>query len=355
MSKYALASIGTFRGIDKSTGAMIMSKSLTDSALQSSITENLIKGGMLNQNLGAYYTDAELSLSLTDALFDMQYLAMNVGAEIQGEGEVFTIEHKKTATSGSISLSKTPLKLASDVSDIFVWVKEVGTENWIAKVPTVSSSVYTVSGLKNNTEYCVKYLVKNATSEQFTISSSFVPKQIYAEIEFPLFKCSESGAVTGSSAQVGSIFVKIPTLQLDGSIDISMSASGNATTPLKGKALINYEEDDCCGNANGYYAKVTKVINDATIFSDVYEIYVVPEDDELASGEETTIHVYGKTNGGAIREFAIGTSGITVKKGSTEISTSTVTMSTSDITITVEVDATDFTGIAEGCTISYEA
>ena len=355
MSKYVLASVGSFFMYDKSNGQLLLtSKSLTDSSISFNVTENSIKGGMLNQVLGSYFTDAEMEFNLVDALFSMEAVAMNTGSDISAQGETFKINHKTTVVeTNKIPVDGTPKKLCSDMSDIYVWIKKVGEDDWVAKVPVYDSTndcYYVSETCEIGDTYCVKSLQEDLTVEEITVSSSFIPKQVYGVLELPLFKCTETGAVSTSSSQVGTIQVTIPTLQLKGAMELSLTASGNATTPLTAKALATYDDSDCCGTSTGYYAKLTKIIEGASVWDNVEKLVVVADNTELEVGETTEITIYAINKNGATKIVPIGTDGLTITNGTSSkasLNGSIVTgISAGTTKITASVTASGYTGIS---------
>lgn len=66
-----LAGVGTAE-VFNGNQLMFRSKSLTDEGWSLGITAEEIRGGAANALLGQYFHDSNLSVTLTDALFDLQ-------------------------------------------------------------------------------------------------------------------------------------------------------------------------------------------------------------------------------------------------------------------------------------------
>ena len=90
---YLVAGVGSIQLFDPSSNALILtSKTLTDEGINFGSTAEEARGGMGNALLGKYYHDTSFGLTLTDQLFDLQYLALNCGGAIQATSDVLTNE-----------------------------------------------------------------------------------------------------------------------------------------------------------------------------------------------------------------------------------------------------------------------
>lgn len=107
--RFILAGVGDIQLFDQGTGEIIAtSKTLTDSGINFSVTAEDIRGGMGNSILGKYFHDTAMELTLTDALFSLEYLALNVGGTITASSNVITMEQVTTTVADTIMVSETP-------------------------------------------------------------------------------------------------------------------------------------------------------------------------------------------------------------------------------------------------------
>ena len=107
--RFILAGVGDIQLFDQSTGEIIVtSKTLTDSGINFSVTAEDIRGGMANAILGKYFHDTAMELTLTDALFSLEYLALNVGGTISASADVLTMEQVTTTVADTITVTGTP-------------------------------------------------------------------------------------------------------------------------------------------------------------------------------------------------------------------------------------------------------
>ena len=113
-SKFILAGVGDIQLFDQGSGEIIVtSKTLTDSGINFSVTAEDIRGGKANAILGKYFHDTAMELTLTDALFSLEYLALNVGGTITAGSNVFKTEPITTTVADTITVSETPQMFGS--------------------------------------------------------------------------------------------------------------------------------------------------------------------------------------------------------------------------------------------------
>ena len=295
-SKFILAGVGDIQLFDQGSGEIIVtSKTLTDSGINFSVTAEDIRGGKANAILGKYFHDTAMELTLTDALFSLEYLALNVGGIITAGSNVFKTEQYTVATADTIVVEETPQKFG-EVGEIG-WYSIAGQDNWskITFDPTTKSA--TVAGLPVGTTVCVKYIHTDASAEQFVVSSAFIPDQVHAVLTLPLFKATVGAdASYTSSSKVGEVQVDIPNFLLAGAQELSLSSSGAATTALSGSALASYTGNEGC-NADGYYAILKQVTYNKDEWADVKAIVIADSDIDLDVSETQTLEVYALYSG----------------------------------------------------------
>lgn len=317
--KFILAGVGTVQLFNPSTGDLIVtSKSLTSSGINFTLTAEDIRGGMANKLLGQYFHDSGMGLTLTDALYSMEYLSLNVGGTIEVGADIMTTEQITVATENQITVTDTP-KNFSTVGTIG-WYTEAGKDSW-NKITFVDKTA-NVADLPKDTVVCVKYMKTDASAEQFTVSSAFIPSQCYALLTLPLFKAgTESTTSYTSSSKVGEVQVEIPNFILAGAQDLSLTASGASTTALSGSALTTFGGGEGC-DGDGYYAKLKQVTYNKDEFADVKSIVIADSSIDLAVGETQTVQVYA-IYGGVTAPKLIDNSKITFTSGTTETATVT--------------------------------
>lgn len=238
---------------------------LTESSLNIGISAEDVRGGEGAGLLGRYFHTSTFELTLTDALFDLKYIAASVGANIQAGGDVLMNE-QLTAAGKKLTLSKLPVPLKG-CGDTYAWYRLATDENWTAVKMTSNSKEITVA---EDGTYCVKYFYNNASADRIRIASDYVPKTLRLVLKENLYAAGETN---NSQTKVGYVLINIPRFQLDGSQELSMSMTGASTTSLKGMALISDGCDAGCEGA-GYYADMIQVLDGAVWYEGVMSLAV---------------------------------------------------------------------------------
>lgn len=296
-SKFVLAGVGDIQLFDQSTGEIIVtSKTLTDSGINFSVTAEDVRGGKANGLLSRYFHDTAMELTLTDALFSLEYLALNVGGTITASSNVFKTEPITTTVADTITVQETPQKFGTLDTPIG-WYTLSGKDDWTKITFDAETKSATVSNLPVGSSICVKYIHTDAAAEQFIVSSAFIPDQVHAVLTLPLFKATVGAdASYTSSSKVGEVQVDIPNFLLAGAQELSLSSSGVASTALSGSALASYTGTEGC-DADGYYAILKQVIYNKDEWADVKAIVIADSDIDLAPAETQTLEVYALYSG----------------------------------------------------------
>lgn len=272
-----VATVDMFDG-DKLFGS---ATTLTESSLNIGISAEDVRGGEGAGLLGRYFHTSTFELTLTDALFNLDYIAASVGANVDDNGgdvivnESLTADENKkillTQIAKPLGCGKTMAwyRLPADEK----WEKaEVGTDNKI-DVPAAGST------------YCVKYFYTNAAAKKIRIASDYVPATLRLVLKENLYAAGESN---NSQTKVGYVLINIPRFQLDGSQELSMSMTGASTTSLKGMALISDGCDAGCEGA-GYYADMIQVLDDAIWYDGITSLAV--DGGKVTVGEDGDVDV----------------------------------------------------------------
>lgn len=256
---------------------------LTESSLNIGISAEDVRGGEGAGLLGRYFHTSTFELTLTDALFNLEYIAKSVGAEVQAGADVMMNE-QLTATDTTLTLSKTPVPMGC--GDTFVWYRGVNEETWTAVKANGTNITVPAAG-----NYCVKYFYNNAAASKIRIASDYVPATLRLVLKENLYAAGETN---NSQTKVGYVLINIPRFQLDGSQELSMSMTGASTTSLKGMALISDGCNAGCEGA-GYYADMIQVLDAASWTDGIIALAV--DGGKIVTGDEAKVYaIYnGKT------------------------------------------------------------
>ena len=86
MGQYFLASVGVAEAFRKVNGVrqhFFSAKTLTDSSINISVSAEEVRGGPGAQLLGQFFHTSTFGLTMTDAIFKLEYIAAQVGAVIE--------------------------------------------------------------------------------------------------------------------------------------------------------------------------------------------------------------------------------------------------------------------------------
>lgn len=321
---------------------LFTSKALTDSSISIGITAEEVRGGKGNKLIGRYFHDSSFGLTLQDALFELGYIAHNVGSQVVSGTSGMLTEEQITATgSGALTVGGTPYDFLS-----------LGTIGWIAKPGSDEWSTFTFSGssatgvtladgsaIINGDTYCVKYM-SEAPCDEVVISADFVPDEVSVVLKGDLYKASKGNDVSTSSI-IGHIEVDVPRFQLEGSMDISLSSSGAAQIPFSGQALVTMEES-CEGG--GYYAVVKEFETSANWYDNLVA-FALEGSDSISIVKDTTkkLNIYGIYSNGSAKLIKSSNLKFTATSGAGTVSDGVLTAANTAGTGTITVECSGST------------
>ena len=270
-----------------------VASTLTDSTLDFSITAEEIRAGAGNALYGKYFHDSNLNVTLTDAMFNMEYVAASLGTTLRQGGLSFKEEESTVTTAKQIPLSTTPLALEGS---LVAWYSKPGQDNWtVGTVKSAANKYYIeVDSATINEKYCVKYFWQNENAESIVIPVQYVP----AELHVILINDEYSGEAIDASdvTTIGRLITDIPRLQLDGAQNLALTATGAATTSLSGSALAVTSDATSC-ETDAYYGTMTEEIFGATWQDNVVALAIEDNDIQLATSATATLSVYAVYGG----------------------------------------------------------
>ena len=300
MSKYyigGVANVDAFTNDGSGNPKHLFSaKTLTDSSINISVSNEEIRGGEGAQLLGKFFHTTVFNLSLTDALFDLNYIGQQVGSTVS-TGDTVVMETVKLSSTGSnptiIGTVGTIKTLEGDpVAMDFGGLYSAKTICWDANNRqyeiTKSGENYQITVEAGTTELCVTVPVSK-TGDQIQVNAMYYPSIFSLNMRAKLFLGDACKASDGKPA--GEIVIEIPKFQLDGTVDLAMAMTSPATYSLNGSALAN----GCGCGSDAWYAKITEVISGA----DPYAGYtgIVVDTDTIAADMPIGVYAFaiGKT------------------------------------------------------------
>lgn len=236
-------------------------RTLVDSSITIGVTAEDIRGGMGNALIGKYFHDTSFDLKMTDALFNIEYLAANVGAELEVGGDVFRDETLVVA-GGKLTPTATAVPVRSGSLTYAYIKKATSTNDKRTKVEVAANNTVAVADT-DGAEYCVRYMYTNASASKIQISSTFIPSTLMVILTANLYSGDSNNPTTGT--KVGTLTIKVPRFLLSGAQELAMSATGAAQTSFEGSALAS-GGSGCEGNA--IYAEIVQFMLDARWYTE---------------------------------------------------------------------------------------
>lgn len=269
-----------------------MAKTLSDSSFSFSTTAEDVRGGQGNQLLGQYFHDSGLSITLTDALFKLEYVALNLGVDLQQGGLVLNDEELTVATAGYVTLTKTPVAFNGQMIG---WYKLPTDTDWKIGTITETSGSYrmAIQGATTGTKYCVQYQYQDPSARMIEIPANYQPSEIHLVIINQLFKAGRGNSVS-NAAQIGQLITDIPRFKLSGAMDLSFSSGSAATVPLSGNALA-VDAVSCAGEST--YGTMTEVVYGDDWTQRITMLAPENPEVELTTGGKETIAIYAIQDG----------------------------------------------------------
>jgi hypothetical protein len=295
-NKYFIAGVGRAL-LFKGETLFADCRTLADSSITIGVTAEDIRGGEGNKLWGQYFHDSTFSMKLTDIMFNLEYVAANVGADIARGGDVFKTETLKADDEGVLTLAKAAVPVITGGSaKVFYRLASDPQSEMIATIAEGNK----ISGLEAGADYCVLYRYTDDAAQVVTVNAQFIPETLHAVLTVALY--SGDSCNIEASTKVGEIEIDIPRFQLTGAMDISMTAAGASQTPLEGNALAS----GCAGcDGDGIYASITKVLFNANWYDDVEGLIIEDNYDEAAAGEyNRQLIVYAFYKNGAPKQVS---------------------------------------------------
>ena len=282
MARKFLSGVGTallFRGND----LIGVAKTLTESTFAFSITAEEIRGGRGNALFGKYFHDSNLTVTLTDAMFNLEYIAASLGVSVE-QGGISVYESSASGeqiVDGSITLANTPVAFNGA---LIGWYKKPTDANWsVGTITSTGNNVYKMS-IQGAT---ANYFYNNPNTRSITIPTQYVPDELHVTIINDLYNANIAADTNASI--IGRLITDIPRLQMDGNQNLALTASGAATTSLSGSALAVESLDTC--ETEAYYGTMTEEEFNAVWQDNVVALAIENADISLKSTEKETLMV----------------------------------------------------------------
>lgn len=310
--KFFLASVGNAEAYAARNGEfahVLSARTLTESTLGFTSSMEEVRAGQGAKLYGRFNHSAGMTVSLTDAMFDMNYIALQTGSQIQTGASAIYAKDSYTAVTGAtktIALTKAPVAIgtACGLDKKVVWFRASGcnpTQEDISVVIDGTDNKYENGNLTvgatdaakfvDGVTYCISYFAMDNLADLIKISANFIPAEMVLVLTAKLFEGDANAPETGKPA--GEITIKVPRFQLDGQFDLSMAMTSAATIALNGTALA-VDAGGC--EDDGIYAEIVQVLEGSTYASKGIRMIAVDPESAVAGSVPV---VYGLYNNGS--------------------------------------------------------
>ena len=150
-------------------------------------------------------------------MFNMEYVAAQVGSPIVHAGDVFKTETLKV-DKNKLTLSHPAVAVVSG-GKAYAWIK---TADGIQDQKRVEVAEDNTIGVEANdgVEYCVMYKYTDDAAKQITVNAQFIPATLHAVLTVALYYGDACNVEAATKA--GEVTIDIPRLQLNGALDLAM-------------------------------------------------------------------------------------------------------------------------------------
>lgn len=287
MKKFLVSTADVY-GYDSSDNLLFVGKTLLDSSIETTLSNTDVRAGKGNQLQYIYYHTAEMNITINEAQFSLEFLALNTGSSIETGANIWTEESVTVSNGAGVVTKGTPLAIQTQT--IYGWVtKEDGTVERVA----FTGANFTLADSSYNGTVCVRYYTNDASARKVTVYADMLPSTIR------LVMVGTLASSDSTTNQIGTVQIEVPRASMTGAFTLSMTPDAVAQTPLSVRALASVEAAGGCDGNRPIYATITEKINGAKWYDNVIALAIKGGDFDLKSGDSKTLQVYAIKNDGS--------------------------------------------------------
>ena len=287
MAKKFLVSTADVYGYDSSDNLLFTGKTMLDTSMEVSLQNQDVRAGQGNQLQYVFYHSPEMAITVNEAQFSLEFIALNAGTVITTGKDVWT-EETVTVASGAGSVTGTPLAVQG--TTVYGWVTI--DEDTVERV-TFSGSSFTLSDPTISQDVCVRYYANNAAARSVTIYADMLPSNIRLVLEA---KLASSDSTTN---QIGKVQIEVPKASMTGAFTLNMTPDSVSQTPLSIRVLASSASSVGCAANRPVYATISEIIDDANWYDHVIGLSIYGGDFSLEVGATETLSIYAVPGDGS--------------------------------------------------------
>ena len=287
MKKFLVSTADVY-GYDSNDNLLFVGKTLLDSSIETTLSNTDVRAGKGNQLQYIYYHTAEMNITINEAQFSLEFLALNTGSSIETGANIWTEESVTVSNGAGVVTKGTPLAIQTQT--IYGWVtKEDGAVERVA----FTGANFTLADSSYNGTVCVRYYTNDAAARKVTVYADMLPSTIR------LVMVGTLASSDSTTNQIGTVQIEVPRASMTGAFTLSMTPDAVAQTPLSVRALASTETAGGCDGNRPIYATITEKINGAKWYDNVIALAIKGGDFDLKSGDSKTLQVYAIKNDGS--------------------------------------------------------
>ena len=287
MKKFLVSTADVY-GYDSNDNLLFVGKTLLDSSIETTLSNTDVRAGKGNQLQYIYYHTAEMNITINEAQFSLEFLALNTGSSIETGANIWTEESVTVTNGAGVVTQGTPLAIQTQT--IYGWVtKEDGTVERVA----FNGANFTLADSSYNGTVCVRYYTNDAAARKVTVYADMLPSTIR------LVMVGTLASSDSTTNQIGTVQIEVPRASMTGAFTLSMTPDAVAQTPLSVRALASTKAAGGCEGNRPIYATITEKINGAKWYDNVVALAIKGGDFDLAKGTSKSLQVYAIKNDGS--------------------------------------------------------
>lgn len=310
MKKFLVSTANVY-GYDSEDNLLFVGKTLLDSSIETTLSNTDVRAGQGNQLQYIYYHTAEMNITVNEAQFSLEFLALNTGSSIVTGGKAWNEETVEIVNGSGAVTEGTPL--AVQTQTIYGWVTKA--DGTVERV-TFTGQTFKLSDTNFNGTVCVRYYAEDSAARVVTIYADMLPSTIRLVMEGTL---ASSDSTTN---KIGTVEIEVPRASMTGAFTLSMTPDAVSQTPLSVRALASNNSTGGCTGNRPIYATITERIDGAHWYDNVVALAIKGGDFTLAADASVTLSVYAIKNDGSAA-FLAPISDITFASDDTECATVT--------------------------------
>lgn len=268
--KKFLVSVADVFGYDENDNLLFAGKTLLDTSIETALSNTDVRGGRGNQLLYVYYQGADMTFTISDAQWNLDFVAATVGEDVATGTNIYTEETVTLAGGGAGTVVGTPIAIQGTA--LYGWVT---LESGVVEKVTFTGKNFTASGGTSGDVVCVRYFAANAAARSLTIPANIIPSIVRLVMEAQL------NSSDASTNRIGIVQVIVPKCTLTGNFSIALTPDGVASTPLSGRALAYTPSTSTGCTAEPILAEIVEILDSANWWDSVIALAITGGDFSL--------------------------------------------------------------------------